>query len=109
MRQAGNRYDDREPDDEMDDADWDEWMEKSEAEMDRELEVSMRRYGEMLDAMPPDRLYRYRRRGMLRSCMSSRLLVRQHGFEFFREYLRAAQIRLVRLRAERQGKQTGSA
>jgi hypothetical protein len=109
MKQRGNRYDDREPDDEMDDVEWDEWMAKTDAEQNREVESSLRQYSEMLKGMTSAQLYRYRRRRSLRSCMSSRLIIREHGWEFFREYLREAQIRLVRLRAERQGKQTGSA
>jgi hypothetical protein len=108
-RQAGNRYADEVEDDGLEDADWDAWMAMSDVQIDRELAVSAKRYNEFLESMTPDQLYRYRRRGTLRSCMGSRLLMREHGFGFYREYLRQAQIRLVRLRAERHGKQTGSA
>lgn len=100
MSRLPNRYDD--PLDDEDEIDIDEWMEMSDEEQDRELDTAMRQLSETYARLTPLQRYRGARRNALRLCIGWRQKLRD-GFipELSREYLRKAQIRLVKLRIER--------
>lgn len=86
---------------EEDAADWETWLEMSEAEQDAVLAQVTREANERYDALSDIERYQFRRLSALRSCITSRLLLREHRLDMFREHLRDAQKRLLRLRMER--------
>ncbi len=86
---------------EEDAADWETWLEMSEAEQDAALAEATREANERYDALTDDERYWFHRRNSLRSCISSRNLLKEHGLDMFREHLRSAQKRLLKLRMER--------
>lgn len=60
----------------FDEAEWDRFMELSEAEADREVAAADREYTDFLDAMTPLQSYRYWRRFVLTSIMENRRRLR---------------------------------
>lgn len=84
-----------------DDVAMEDWMQMSDAERDAILEREMRAYNEWYDRLTP--LQRYRRsRGInVRLCRDWRRHLKTLEIEVFREHLRSAQIRLLKLRIQR--------
>ncbi len=87
-------------DDGMDDADWDEWMQLPEEEIDARVERAEREYFEWLDNLTPDQRYRYDRQRAVEACIKWRKLCRNAGLigEFWTSQLRERQMRLLKLR-----------
>lgn len=84
--------------DEEDAADWETWLELSEEEQDRELDSAIREHNEWWGTLTPGEQYAVSRRSSLRSCISSRNLLKQHDLSIFRDHLRSSQKRLLKLR-----------
>lgn len=86
---------------EEDQADWETWLELSEAEQDAELDAAIREHNEWWATLTPVQQYAVSRHNTLRSCISSRNLLKQHDLSIFRENLRSSQKRLLQLRMKR--------
>lgn len=84
--------------DEEDAADWKTWLELSEEEQDRELDAAVREHNEWWGTLTESEQYAISRRSSLRSCISSRHLMKQTGLTMFTGNLRSAQKRLLKLR-----------
>ena len=78
----------------------------SEREQERELQTALREHDLMLDSMSADEHFTYQRRRRVESCLQWRHMITRSDIPVFHEQLKKAQIRLVRLRAERE---TGAA
>ena len=88
--------------DERDDLEWEEWMAKTDAQQDAELDRAMDEYARMMRAMSPDSAYRYRRKRHLELCLAWRKHLRTWpGLPVFEKHLRRCQMMLVELRAGR--------
>jgi hypothetical protein len=55
-----------------DDADWDRWMELSDEEQEREVDISMHRHMEWWNSMTPLEQYRHSRRSAVEGCLKWR-------------------------------------
>lgn len=88
-----------------DDVDWDEWMKLSDDQQDAIVNREMKAYGEMLDEMSPDELYRYKRQFILGTLKRSRAGIRLHAWtaeSLMRHVIRPSQKNLLALRIWRQ-------
>lgn len=103
MTRLPNRYGSAfvEKTDEEDAADFETWCEMSEAEQDAVLAQTIREHNAWWENLSPDEQYAVRRRNALRSCISSRNVYAMSGLSMFREHIRDAQKRLLKLRMER--------
>jgi len=111
MSAFANRYDPPKTDDEQaaSDLEFEEMLEMTEEERDRLVEVEAQKYVQARNAASPRTIYRCDRHSALASCITARNLIRSWYVSgdpvpddhFTRDMLRAAQLRLVRLRASR--------
>lgn len=98
-----------------DDLDWDEWMSLSEAQQEAEVDREMAAYARWYDSLSLAGQIAHCRRGALDNCRSSRRLIRLPQCpeiirETTRERLKAAQVRLLKIRIWRAtGSRPGSA
>lgn len=82
-----------------DGGEWDRWMELSEEEQDRELEIGIRRYEERIASLTLDQQYRHHRRSCLKSCLRRRDIAKAMGNpDWTRQLLKDCQKRLLKIR-----------
>lgn len=92
-----------------DDLAWEEWLSKSDAQQDAELEREMQKFCDWIDSLTPIELYQYHRRSRLRLCLNNRRLMKRFP-ELFTPFLRSTQKRLLEARiAYYTGKVSGHA
>ena len=98
-----------------DDLDWDEWMGLSDAEQEAAVDREMTAYSRWYDGLTLAGQIAHCRRGALDNCLSARRLIRLPQCpeiirQTTRERLKAAQVRLLKIRIWRAtGLQPGSA
>lgn len=81
-----------------DDIEMELWFEMTEAEQDAELAAAERRHNELWANLSPDRQYSILRAGAVKGCLQWRRMIREHRFDFMRQYLKERQISMVKLR-----------
>lgn len=79
-----------------DDTAWDEWNKLTDEEQEAVLALDLAKYCKWVGSMPFARRIAYSRGFTLKSCLRWRRLAKE--FPFMREYLRKAQVRLLKLR-----------
>lgn len=94
-----------------DDIDWDEWMSKSDAEIDRELDSAMRQYDEWWGGLSTAEQIAISRRRAVEQCRKWREMLRENEhWDFVRDNIKRTQIRLLKIREwRRTGQYPGSA
>ncbi len=81
-----------------DDIEMELWFEMTEAEQDAELAAAERRHNELWATLSLDQQYSILRTGAVRGCLQWRWMIREHGFDFMRQYLKERQVSMVKLR-----------
>ena len=84
-----------------DDEEWERWMALSDAEQDAETITAIVEFNRVTAAMSLEQHARALRRMALKNCLNWRQLLRSFDLGMFREHLRSAQKRLVKVRAYR--------
>ena len=93
-----------------DDADFEDFLEMSDAEVDQEFAKAWREHDEWWATLSPTQQFAFRRMRWLELCLKWRSIIKKCDLPVFRDRLRAAQATLAGLRAERvTGIQTGAA
>lgn len=85
----------------MSELDWDEWMEMTDEQQEALLAREMAAYNRRFDGLTRRQQIAHCRRGALDSCMAWRKILKRMDLDCFRDHLRSAQIRLLKIRAWR--------
>lgn len=85
----------------MSEYDLDEWMKMTDEQQEAILAREMAAYNRWWDSLTPGQQYASSRHRTLKNCMAWRKHLKTMNIDCFREHLRDAQIRLLKIRAWR--------